>query len=194
MVDTRKLATATVFGVLIAVVKAPFPFPISDLLNIVEVPLLGLSFLLLGRGGGTYSGLVNGMISSIAKVGFFPYNLIFATLYGLAVDAFGAGFRAGESGRASARRMMAALSAASIVVGVSITYITLALNVNPSVSFPNASAGELLEVVYLPTVVWGVFSGAVGGYVSARVWDRGLNARFGKVAGSSKASGNIEEA
>jgi hypothetical protein len=179
LVDSRKIATATLLGVVIAAVKAPFPFPISDLLNIVEVPMLGLSFLIIGEGGATYTGLVNGMISSVAKIGYFPYNLIFGACYGVLVDAFGAGFKARGGGKTSSRRLMAALAAASTVLGVLITYITLALNVNPSVSFPGASDGFLLEVVYLPTVAWGVFSGVVGGFVSARLWDRGLSRRYG---------------
>ena len=178
MVDTRKLATATVFGVIIAAVKAPFPFPITDFLNIVEVPMLGLSFLLLGEGGASYSGLVNGMISSVAKVGFFPLNLIFGFAYGVLVDVFGSLFRARGKEKTSTRRLMAALAAASTLLGVGITYVTLAFNVNPSVSFPGYTTAALLEVVYLPTVTWGVLSGVVGGFVSARVWDRGLSARF----------------
>ena len=182
MVDNRKLATAAVFGVLIAAVKAPFPFPISDLLNIVEVPMLGLSFLLLGRGGATYSGLVNGMISSVAKIGFFPYNLVFGVFYGILVDAFGVGLGARGVESTSTKRLMAALAAASTVLGVFITFVTLTFNVNPNVSFPGSSVSELLEVVYLPTVAWGIFSGVVGGFVAARVWDRGLAAKFGMPA------------
>lgn len=53
MADSRKLVTATVFGVLIATVKARFTFPVPGFLNTVEVPLLGLSFLMLGAGGAT---------------------------------------------------------------------------------------------------------------------------------------------
>lgn len=178
MVDSRKLATATVFGVIIALVKAPFPFPITDLLNIVEVPMLGLSFLLLGKGGATYSGLVNGMISSVAKIGFFPLNLIFGVCYGLLVDAFGVALRVRGAETTSSRRMMVVLGGASTVLGVGITYFTLAFNVNPSVSFPGYSVDQLIEVVYLPTVAWGILSGGVGGFVTARVWERGLRTRF----------------
>lgn len=180
MVDSRKIATATMFGVMIAAVKAPFPFPVADILNIVEVPLLGLSFLILGKGGATYAGLVNGMISSVAKVGFFPFNLIFGVCYGMLVDGFGTAVKARSEAKTSSRRLMVALAAASTVLGLGITYITLALNLNPSVSFPGYSTTQLLEVVYLPTVVWGVFSGVVGGFVSARVWERGLKVRFGE--------------
>ena len=180
MADSRKIATATLLGVLIAAVKAPFPFPVSDFLNIVEVPMLGLSFILLGRGGATYSGLVNGMLSSVAKVGYFPYNLVFGVTYGVLVDAFGVGFRARVGEGADSRRLMASLAAASTFLGVLITYVTLTFNVNPGVSFPSFTGVELLELVYLPTVVWGVLSGVVGGFVAARVWDRGLGSRFGR--------------
>jgi hypothetical protein len=189
LVDSRKIATATLLGVLIAAVKAPFPFPVSDFLNIVEVPLLGLSFILLGRGGATYAGLVNGMLSSLAKVGYFPYNLIFGVSYGILVDAFCIGFRARAGEGANSRRLMASLAAASTVLGVLITYVTLTFNVNPSVSFPSFTDAELLELVYLPTVIWGVFSGVVGGFVAARVWDRGLGARFGHVKGAPGRTG-----
>ena len=60
--DSRKLITATLLGVVIAVVKSPFTFPVTDYLIIIEVPILALSFLLLGRGGATYTGLINGVL------------------------------------------------------------------------------------------------------------------------------------
>jgi hypothetical protein len=177
--DSRKLATATLLGVLIAVVKAPFPFPISDLLNIVEVPLLALSFLILGMGGAAYAGLVNGMLSSVFKVGFFPYDLVFGVSYGFLVDLFCGLLKVREEERINSRRLMAALSAASVVLGLGITYFSLAMNLNPNVSFPGFGTAELIEVVYLPTVAWGILSGAVGAYVSARVWHGSLRGRLG---------------
>ena len=79
---------------------------------------------------------------------------------------------------------MAALGATSTVLELSITYITLTLNVNQSVTFPGYSTTEILEVMYLPTLVWGIFSGGVGGFVSAKVRGRGLRARFGEPPGS----------
>lgn len=176
--DTRKLATATLFGVVIAVVKAPFTFPVTDYLIIVEVPILALSFLLLGRGGATYTGLVNGAIQSVFKAGLFPYDLIFAASYGILVDLFGTLLNARQDGKTNATRLALALGLASTVLGVSIAYVFLALNLNTGIDLSHYSSTELVEIVYVPIVVWGIASGALGGFISARLWERNLRSRF----------------
>jgi hypothetical protein len=177
-VDSRKLATATIFGAAIAAVKAPFTFPVTDYLIIIEVPVLALSFLLLGRGGATYTGLVNGLLQSVVKVGFFPYDLIFAVSFGFLVDGFGTLFRVRGDGKVSSKRLMAALGAASTVLGVGIAYVFLVLNLNPGIDLTGYSSTQLIEVIYGPIVVWGILSGVLGGFVSARVWDKSLRPRF----------------
>jgi hypothetical protein len=176
--ETRKLATATLFGVVIAVVKAPFTFPITDYLIIVEVPILALSFLLLGRGGATYTGLVNGVLQSAVKASFFPFDLIFAVSYGALVDVFGTLLKVRTAERANARRLALALGLASTVLGVSIAYVFLALNLSPGINISSYSTTTLLEVVYGPIVVWGIISGTLGGYISDRVWKKNLKPRF----------------
>ena len=176
--ESRKLITATLLGVLIAVVKGPFTFPATDYLIIVEVPILAISFLLLGRGGATYTGLVNGILQSAVKVSFFPYDLIFAVCYGALVDIFGTLLNVRSEGKTNVRRLVVALTLASMVLGVSIAYVFLAFNLSPTLGLSNDSTSWLIEVVYLPIVVWGIVSGALGGYVSARVWERNLRPRF----------------
>ncbi len=176
--ETRKLATATLFGVVIAVIKAPFTFPVTDYLIIVEVPILALSFLLLGRGGATYAGLVNGAIQSAFKAGLFPYDLIFAVSFGFLVDLFGTVLRARDDAKTSASRLAAALGLASAVLGVSIAYVFLALNLSAGVDLSGYSTTEVIEVVYAPIVIWGVISGVIGGFLSARLWERNLRPRF----------------
>jgi hypothetical protein len=179
--DTRKLATATLFGVVIAVVKAPFTFPVTDYLIIIEVPILALSFLLLGRGGATYTGLVNGVLQSAVKISFFPYDLLFAVSYGILVDVFGSVLGVRRDGRTSTTRLAVALGLASTVLGVSIAYFFLALNLSPGIDVSSYSTTGLLEIVYVPIVVWGIVSGVFGGYISARVWERNLRSRFKSV-------------
>ncbi len=179
--DTRKLATATLFGVVIAVVKAPFTFPVTDYLIIVEVPILALSFLLLGRGGATYTGLVNGVLQSAFKVSFFPYDLLFAVSYGLLVDVFGTLLKVRSEGETRTRRLAGALGLASTVLGVSIAYVFIALNLSPGINLSGYSTAGVVEIVYPPIVVWGVISGVVGGFLSARLWERNLRSRFGSV-------------
>lgn len=159
-------------------VKAPFTFPITDYLVIIEVPILALSFLLLGKGGATYTGFVNGILQSAVKVTFFPYDLIFAVSYGALVDVFGTLFNVRSEGKTNAWRLVAALGLASAVLGVSITYVFLEFNLSSSIGLSNESTAWLVEAVYAPTVVWGVISGALGGYVAARVWEKSLKPRF----------------
>jgi len=176
--DTRKLATATLFGVVIAIVKGPFTFPVTDYLIIVEVPILALSFLLLGKGGATYTGLVNGVLQSGIKASFFPYDLIFGVSYGALVDIFGTLLKVRSQEKASARRLALALGLASTVLGVSIAYVFLALNLSPGINLSSYSTTTLVEVIYGPIVVWGIVSGTLGGYISDRIWERNLKPRF----------------
>jgi hypothetical protein len=173
--DVRKLITAALFGVVIAVIKGPFQPPYADLLVIVEAPILGLSYLLLGRGGATYTEFVNGLIQSTFKASFFPFTLIAAVFYGAQVDIYSWLFRAQVNGTASAKRMFASLGIASSTTGVLAAYISITLGIVPYSS-------TLFAVVYIPIIVWGVLSGAVGGALSARIWDRNLKARFGTLA------------
>jgi hypothetical protein len=169
MADTRKLATATLLGVAIAVVKGPLQPPYADFLIIVEAPILGLSFLLLGRGGATYTELVNGLLQATLKAS--PFTLVIALLYGLQVDFFGSILRAGRGDHTSSKRMIATLGFSSITTGVVATYASIYLGIlqyNPS----------LFYYVYIPIIIWGVLSGCLGGFLATLIWERNLKARF----------------
>jgi len=171
--DRRKLITATLFGVVIAVVKGPVPPPYADFLIIVEAPILGLSFLLLGRGGATYTELVNGLLQSVVKVSFFPFSLVIALLYGVLVDLLGTAFKANRGERTSSKRMVATLGVASIVTGLLAAYTSIALGIIPY--------SPALIYIYISIIVWGIFSGSIGGLISAQIWERNLKARFKSV-------------
>ena len=121
------------------------------------------------------------MIQSAVKVSFFPYDLIFAVSYGVLVDVFGSVLKVRNDVGTSARRLTVALGLASTVLGVSIAYVFLALNLSPQLGISGYSTTALLEIVYLPIVIWGVASGALGGFVSARIWERNLKSRFKSV-------------
>ncbi len=176
--DTRRLTTATLLGVVIAVVKGPFTFPITDYLIIIEVPILAISFLLLGKGGATYTGLVNGVLQSAIKVSFFPYDLIFAVSYGALIDGFGTLLKVGAAEKTNTRRLAVALGLASTVLGVAAAYVFISLNLSPGINISGYSTAGLLEVVYTPIVIWGIASGVLGGLISARLWERNLKSRF----------------
>lgn len=172
--DTRKLMTATLLGVAIAVVKGPFQPPYADFLIIVEAPILGISFLLLGRGGATYTEIVNGLLQSAVKASFFPFSLILAVMYGALVDVLGSAFRARKGDQADSRLMIATLGIASVITGVIAAYTSIVLGIVPY-------SASLFWVVYIPIVIWGILSGALGGFIAARIWDRNLRVRFKSV-------------
>jgi len=142
-----------------------------------------LSYLLLGRGGATYTEVINGLLQSAFKASFFPFSLLAAVFYGAQVDLYSWLFRGSSNGKVSARRMFASLGLASSVTGILAAYISISLGVVPYTP-------SLFEVVYVPIIVWGILSGAVGGAVSARIWDRNLKGRFGALAPAETKKGN----
>ena len=69
------------------------PAPTSDFLVGFQAFLLAISFLVVGRGGATYVGIVSGILITLAKVSFFPLDLIFAVGFGVMVDLLFVAFR-----------------------------------------------------------------------------------------------------
>jgi hypothetical protein len=170
--DARKLALSTLFGVIIFIARTVFPPPFSDLLLPVEALLLGLGFILLGRGGATYTELVNGLLASLFKVSFFPFSLLLALLYGVLVDAFSTISAVSSEGIIRTKRLVASLTLASVITGPIAYYATVFL----TSLLPND------PTIYATIIIYGVFSGAIGGYLAVKVWERNLKARFGTLS------------
>ena len=169
MADSRRIATASLFGVIIAIVKGPWlPPPTGDLLVVVEVTLLSLSFILLGLGGATFTGAIAGLLINILQPQYSFYPFVLAVFYGLLVDLLSSGLkvRAGET--VSSRRAALALTIASAIVGpvayYATVHVTPLLPENP--------------MIYATILVVGIVSGAVGGLLSARLWERNLKPMF----------------
>ncbi len=64
---SRRIAVASLFGVLVWIILGFLPAPTSDYFIAVEACLLALSFLVVGRGGATYVGAVSGLLISVVK-------------------------------------------------------------------------------------------------------------------------------
>ncbi|MDE1857488.1 MAG: hypothetical protein KGI26_00260 [Thaumarchaeota archaeon] len=169
MVNTKKLITATLFGVLIGVVYGALPFEVGDTLIVFEAIILSLSFILLGPGGATYTGLINGLVETPFQLAFGPFALAVALFYGVLVDVFSVLFRVRSEGKVRPKRLVAALSLSSIITGVSATYAFITLGFGTTAPFVE---------VYLPVLIVGALSGTIGGYLAARIWDRNLKHRF----------------
>ncbi|MDG6938245.1 MAG: hypothetical protein JRN42_06880 [Nitrososphaerota archaeon] len=176
MVDSRKLITATLFGVVIGVVYGAIPFEIGDSLIVFEAILLSLSYILLGPGGATYTGIINGLVETPLQLSFGPFAFGVALLYGVLVDLFCSIFKVTYEGKVRPKRLVASLTLSTIIVGVAATYAFIAFGFGTTAPF--------LEL-YLPILVVGAVSGTVGGVLGARLWDRNLKHRFAPVQRSS---------
>jgi ABC-type thiamin/hydroxymethylpyrimidine transport system permease subunit len=179
MVSTRKLLTATLFGVIIAVVKGPLPPVYSDFLIIVEAPILALSYVMLGRGGATYTELVNGLVETPFQLSFGPFVILVALLYGVQVDVFSSLLKVrSPSGDVGTKRLVLSLTISTITTGLVAAYTSVYLGLV-------AYTPSLFFVVYVPILIWGTFSGALGGWLASRIWTRNLKARFSSDMGRS---------
>lgn len=134
---------------------------------IVEALLVGLGFIILGRGGATYTEAVNGLLLTLVKPYFAPFSLLLALLYGIQVDLIGTVFKV-KPPDVKARRMVTALTISTATTGL-IAYYTTAVVTN-LVKVDASIAATIL--------IFGVVSGAAGGYLAARIWNRNLKARF----------------
>lgn len=169
---TRSIALASLFGVLILVTNGFIPAPDSDFLIVVQSLLLALSYLVVGRGGATYVGLVSGMLITVVKLGFFPVDLVFATLFGVLVDLLASGLRVRTDGRASSVRLSVCMMISTGIVGLGAFYVSV-------FAFPASFTDVPHDPVTDATIlVFGVVSGAVAGVIAARLWNRNLKERF----------------
>ncbi|QQG48140.1 MAG: hypothetical protein HY247_05125 [archaeon] len=173
MADSRKIATASLFGVIIAIVKGPIlPPPTGDLLIVVEATLLALSFILLGVGGATLTAAVAGLLINILEPQYSFYPFALAVLYGALTDALCSGLKVRSGEAVSSKRAAIAMTISSTIVGPVAYYATV--YVTPIL--PNDPA------IYGTIVVVGVISGAIGGLLAVRLWNRNLSARFKAVS------------
>ncbi len=167
--STRRIALASLFGVLILAINGFIPAPSSDYLIIFQAILLALSYLIVGMGGATYVGLVSGLLITAVKLSFFPYDLVFSLMFGVMVDALCLAMRVKDGSRARAWRLTLAMTISTGIVGFVAYYVT-AVSVLKLV--PNDFFLDLTVLIF------GVVSGGIGGLIAARLWNRNLMARF----------------
>ena len=170
--SSRRIALGAIFGAMILVTNGFIPAPDSDFLIVIQSLLLALSYLVVGRGGASYVGVVSGLLITVVKLGFFPVDLVFATLFGVLVDVLGALFRVQKDGVASSLRLAACMMVSTGVVGLGAFYVSV-------FAFPASFKDVPHDPVTDATIlVFGVISGAVAGVLAARLWNRNLKARF----------------
>ncbi len=122
--NTKRIALGSLFGVLILVFIGFVPAPSDDFLIGIQAFLLAISFLVVGRGGATYVGIVSGMLITLAKPQFFPLDLIFAVSYGVMVDGLSQGFRVKDGPSARKWRLVGVMTISTAVVGFVAYYVS----------------------------------------------------------------------
>ncbi len=166
--DARRIALGSIFGAAIVAFIGFVPAPTSDFLIGFQAFLLAISFLVVGRGGATYVGIVSGLLITLAKVSFFPLDLIFAVSFGVMIDALSLVFKVKSGSEARTWRLVAVMTISTTLVGYFAYYVTAIV----TDLVPN-------ELIFDVTVlVFGVVSGAVAGYAAALVWNKYLKSRF----------------
>ena len=180
--DSRKLATATLLGVIIFLIKGPLLAPYADFLLIFEAFLVGLGFALLGRGGGTFVEVVNGALltvyTAVTTPALAPFVFPLAILFGVLIDLTGSWFHARVGSEVNGKKLAAAITVSSALTGI-VAYVT---TVSVLVSLQFLPSDPTMDLIYgLVIIAIGVAEGAAGGFLAARVWERNLKPRFSTV-------------
>ncbi len=182
MVRSRTLATATLLGVVVFLIKGPLLAPYADFLVIFEAILVGVGFALLGRGGATYVEAVNGLLLTVYEATtvppLAPFVLPLALLFGVLIDGVGTLLKVREGGEVRAKKLALAVMISSALTGTVAYFATLPALI--SLKFlPNDPSTDLM--IGLVIIMIGVAEGAAGGYLAARIWEKNLKARFRSV-------------
>jgi hypothetical protein len=179
ILEARRLMVATIFGVVIGIIYGPIPFEIGDSLIVFQAIILSLSFILLGRGGATYTALINGLVETPFQLSYGAFALLIAVFYGVLIDIFCSLLRVKTGEGVRTKRLVVSLTLSTTITGLVATFAFIALGFGTTAPFVD---------LYLPIVVLGVISGAVGGFLAARIWERNLKSRFQPAAARTPAN------
>ncbi len=161
---TKGIAIATIFGAVISVFEIVLPTPIDKMLVVIQALLLALGALLLGRMGATYAAAIGGLLTTVWRVGFVPFSLIFAIVYGVLIDGFFYVFRVRvPHGDVKTGRLVASLTLSTAAIGLLSTYITVSIGLM-----------TMMPILYLIIIVIGIANGAAAGYLASFLWKRYL--------------------
>jgi len=163
--STKRVAIATLFGVLIFVTKTILPSPIDRMFIVVQALLLGLGSLLSGRIGATYVAVIGGILTVLWRPALAPFTFLFAFLYGLFVDGLFFIFKVNiAGGKVKTTRVVTSLTLSTALVGFLSYYVTVLM-------LGLLQRNLILEVGIL---AFGTISGAVAGYLASIIWNRYL--------------------
>ncbi len=161
--ESKNIALATVFGVVIFVLKAFLPFPLDKFLIAFQVTLLAFGSLLIGSLGATYVSLIGGTLTALWRPLTALTILMFSLVYGVLIDGFTLLLRVKDSkGGIRLYRVIVSLTVSSVIIGL-VSYYTSALLLKIVPYDP---------IVGLATLLAGLVNGVVAGCLVTLVWKK----------------------
>lgn len=161
--SSRRVAIATLLGVLVFVSKIIIPTPIDKMFIAPQALLLALGFLSIGPLGATYVAAVGGLLSAMWRAPFAPFTIAFALMYGLLVDSFCCVMKVkGSEGDVKKGRFLLAVTLSTAIVGLSSYYVTVFL-------FGILPRNPFLELVIL---IVGSLNGLIAGCLTFLIWPK----------------------
>ncbi len=140
------------------------PTPVDKMFLMVQALALAVGSLSVDKGGATFVSLTSGVLLSLARSWLFPFSLIFSLIYGLLIDGFFQVLRVKRQKSVVASKLVVALVLATVLTGVLSMYVTVSLNLMPSI-----------PLLYGAILVGGVINGAAASYLTLLVWKRYLS-------------------
>ena len=162
---TKRIALATMFGVLLFLFKIVLPSPVDKMVVVFHALLLALGALLLRKTGATYVAFIGGILTALWRIAWAPFTFAFALLYGFLVDGLFFLFRINTvKGTLKTRKLVAVMTVSTALMGLLSYYTTVYV-------FGLLQRNLIFEIGLLLT---GTLNGAVAGYLIPIIWNKYL--------------------
>lgn len=156
----------TLLGGIAFVSSGLMPSPFDKIFVVFQATAFALSSLLIARNGAVYSSIINGVLLSIFRIGYFPFSLFFSMAYGMLVDGFFHAFRIRGKTQLHRARLTVALAFATVITGVASMYTTTIMGLLP-----------MLPALYLAIFAIGILNAVAASYLTSFIWNRYLTGR-----------------
>ncbi len=167
MLNSKKIAVITLFGTIAFVSSGFLPSPIDKMLIGIQSLSFALASLLVDKAGATFASLITGLLISILRASFFPFSLILYLFYGILIDGLFYLFKVRDGNQIKSKRLIALLTVATGITGVTSMYFTTLLNVIP-----------MIPSLYIAILIGAIINGIIAGYLTIIIWKRYLSSQF----------------
>jgi hypothetical protein len=144
----------TLLGTVAFISNCFLPSPIDKMFIMIQALSFSLGSLLIAKGGAVYASLINGILLSQFRTGFFPFSLFFSLIYGLLIEGFFKGLKVAKANEVKAKRLVLSLTLATGITGVVSMFLTTAMGLIPMVAS-----------MYIGVLFVGILNGVAASYL-----------------------------